>query len=62
MQGVGAVGERVGRVVMHFDENSIDADRNGGRSEGFDEPGLTAGNSARAQGIWTLWVASKTTG
>ena len=45
VEGVGAVGFGVGRIVMDFDEESIDAGGDGGAGEQRDELGLAAADS-----------------
>lgn len=39
---IGAVGKRLGRVIVHFEKDSVDADGGAGTCEWLDEFGLAA--------------------
>ena len=63
VQRVGAVGFGFGGVVVDFEEDAVDAGRDRRAREDGDELGLAARLTAwRAEGVWTEWVPSKTTG
>jgi len=51
VEGIGAVGFGIGRVVVYFKEDAVDACGNGGAGEERNELGLAAGNAVGGGGL-----------